>query len=112
MLNWIEYSGARLVDYGKNDCLSASIETQGLMYFGDIIGVLERSANSLTITYKSRDGIFKDYLEALLMRYRKCFFKNVYKEDERTDCWMARVVKGKVEVVAEDMEDLLDYEVV
>lgn len=109
ILDAIHNMGASLPDYGR-DISSAIIETYSYMYFGENIKVLGRTDNCLVISYKSTGGILVNYLEALLLRYRKCFFNNHYKDGDKMESWMARVVGGKVKVLTEDLEGLVDYE--
>jgi len=104
----IHNTGATLPDYGK-DISSAIIETYSYMYFGQCIKVLEKTKNCLIISYKS-EGMIVNYLEALLLEYRECFFKNEYRDGDKVETWMARVIGGKVKPVTEDLVDFMDNE--
>ena len=90
------------------------INTWSEMYFGQYIKVLGHTENSLTISYTGYQGTLVPYLEALLRRYKKCFFKNQYTDPTKTEIWMGRIKNGKVAVLttAPVTTGVTDFEIV
>jgi hypothetical protein len=90
------------------------IDTYKIMYFGSNIKMLVRGENSITISYSGYGGTFIMYLEAILLRYRKCFLKNTYTDETKTEQWMGRIKNGKVEVlsVEPDTEGITNFEII
>jgi len=90
------------------------ISTWEVMYFGQYINVLGHTENSITISYRGYEGTFVPYLEALARRYKKCFFKNQYTDQRKTEIWMARTKNGKVHRVSVEpiTKGITDFELV
>lgn len=82
------------------------------MYFGPYIYVLGRTPTCLTVGYKSPGGILKLYLETLVFKYKYCFFKNEYRDTNKIDTWMGRMVNGRVVEQITEPEIMEDYQVV
>jgi len=89
------------------------VNTWSEMYFGKNIYVLNRTENSITISYKGYNGTFIPYLETLLLYYKKCFLKNQYTDNTKSETWMGRIKNGKVEVLTTepDTEGIADFEI-
>ena len=89
------------------------IYTWAEMYFGKNIKVLNTTENSMTISYNGYNGTFVPYLKTLLLRYRKCFLKNQYTDDMKSETWMGRLNNGQVEVLTTEplTEGITDFEI-
>lgn len=92
---------------------SVYIYTWAEMYFGKNIQVLNTTENSMTISYRGYNGTFVPYLKTLLLRYRKCFLKNQYTDDMKSETWMGRLNNGQVEVLTTEplTEGITDFEI-
>jgi len=89
------------------------VDSWSEMYFGKNIIVLNSTENSMTFSYRSYEGTFIPYLETILHRYNKCFLKNLYTDDNKSEKWMGRIKNGKVEVLTTEplTEGITDFEI-
>jgi hypothetical protein len=104
VLNRIHNTGLRLwylKDLGDN----FQLETQSEMYFGRYIYVLARTKNTMIISYKSPTPLTL-YLETLLKKYMRCFFRNEFRSETSTEIWMAHMVKGQIVPLQTEIEEV------
>lgn len=106
VLNRIHNTGAQIYwDTSHNSIMY----TYNEMYFGKYIYVLERTKNQMTISYKS-PTLLMQYLEQMAYKYRRCSFRNEFRNGNTTEIWMARFRNGQVVPLQMEPEEVFTDE--
>jgi hypothetical protein len=107
MLNELEQTKLRLED------LSGVLDFINTTYFGvENVEVQCRTDRCLTVSYRSRNGSFLDFLNLLLLKYWKCWMKNeMIGEDGRAQVWVASILDGLVSSQTVEWQELSMEEV-
>jgi hypothetical protein len=102
MLNELEQTKLRLED------LSGVLDFINTTYFGvENVEVQMRTDRCLTVSYRSRNGSFLDFLNLLLLKYWKCWMKNeMIGEDGKAQVWIASILDGLVSSQTVEWQEL------
>lgn len=94
MLDDIQNTRLTLSEYENMD---EDIYTVSQNFFGPHVHIVKRRPNWIKVSYTTNDTPYYFYLEALLKKYRQCWMKNTFcDEDGNAGTWIASIVHGEV----------------